>query len=87
MQVHPQSLPLMLPCDEYDELSGLVLEQFAHAPTLVPEQPFRYWPTGQFAEQLLQVKPLPAVWLHDPVRYLFAPHATLLHALHSLPLL
>ena len=78
MHVHPQSLPFTLPCVEYDELAGLLV-QLAQEPVEVPEQKARYWPTEQSAEQLLQVYPLPALWLQDPERNLFAAQLWLSH--------
>ena len=85
LQVHAQLFVAILPCEVYDEFDVGRLEQLWQDPELVPEQLLRYLPTAQLWAQLLHAKPFPSSWLHDPVRYLFAPHEELLQALHVLP--
>ena len=80
-------LTLPWPVKRYSPSVGLLgrLEHAVQEPELVPLQLLRYWPTGQLAEQLLQVNPFPSEWLHDPERYWLAEHDVLLHALQVLP--
>lgn len=83
MQVHPQSFAFTVPCEEYDELAGLLLHA-VHAPGEVPEHAPRYSPTAQVAAHALQVYPLPSLWPHAPVRYSLAAQTWLSQLLQLL---